>query len=338
MQTTKLSEATGLNLPQDKRGSARIRSRVVAAWKKGERWVRSPLLRIRPRVSLLTGSVFVLVTLYLPTVVGSCGNPAPGYELALGNSNRSWRGSMLVDNSRASRGFYLLCLTLATLTLLLVLASLFRSGLVRKRPLVTWLFAISCAVSLFATTDVFGILVGVRMGQLQDWIGGSGEVYELVFVAIPLLLLVACLRPEFWQQKGAIAWATAVAGVISLSFLADFLPSPLYPKNWDEDFVSMVAPPILFSLVPLGLWLRFGLFWRDDSRPPWQGVRRRLLIFYAITGVFDLLNLATGVGGYWGLLSFFVGMYLILFGYTQLRRHADGQQPMLSSASVQTVN
>src|SRR5690242_10685821 len=70
-----------------------IRRSVPSVYAKCDGWVRSLSLRIRPRVSLLTGSVFVLVTLLLPMAYGSCGGRYTGYEF-IHDRTLIWPGAM----------------------------------------------------------------------------------------------------------------------------------------------------------------------------------------------------------------------------------------------------
>ena len=91
--------------------------------------------------------------------------------------------------------------------------------------------------------------------------------------------------------------------------------------------MMIVLPTLPFSLLPLGLWLRYGLFGTGPSRL-WPNVAQRLVIFYAVTVAFDLLSVV--LFKFWGLISFFAGVYLTFFGYWQLKRESDASLRALS--------
>ena len=55
---------------------------VARAWQGGHRWARALVSRMKPKASLITGSLLVLITLYLGTGIGSCGVPNRGTRLS----------------------------------------------------------------------------------------------------------------------------------------------------------------------------------------------------------------------------------------------------------------
>jgi hypothetical protein len=117
-------------------GFARLRDRAVGIWENGESVVRSLRLRIPPLVSLLAGSVLVLLTLYLPTTFSV--DPLPGLQLASGSTDTTWPSCYLVFSPEiASTVFYLFCLLAAAFTVLFLLASVINRNLVRNRGLRT---------------------------------------------------------------------------------------------------------------------------------------------------------------------------------------------------------
>jgi hypothetical protein len=292
-------------------------------------------VRIRPRVSLVTGSVFVLLTLYLSTVVGKCGDATPGVELARGDPNISWPGILFLDQPVASRSFYLFCLSLAAVTILLVVASRIHPRFGKQGALLTTLYTISAVVALFSTSDLFSILYVYRGESIQDWANLHDDAAGVLFLVVLFLLPVACLRRDFWKPRGVITWMTIAGGLISLCYLANrFLSGPLpHLQN-----VAIITAFGAFSLLPLCLWLRYWVFQSKATRRLLSEMRKRLSVFYAIMGTFDFVNFATGVEGYWGLLSFLVGIYLIFFGYARLRSEATAREPVLPITSIETAN
>ncbi len=156
--------------------------------------------------------------------------------------------------------------------------------------------------------------------QLDSRVGiNSNPAALMALVALLGLLLVRCFRPEFWTLKGTILWVLILAGIAMTLGLGEFLLGKYsHGIELEEDLMTaLVISP--FSLLPLGLWLRYGLSRHVSSRV-WPDVRRRLAIFYVVVVAFDLLNVV--LFKFWGLIAFFLGAYLIFFGYRQLRREA----------------
>jgi hypothetical protein len=294
----------------------------------------SQFVRIRPRVSLVTGSVFVLLTLYLSTVVGKCGDATHGVELARGDPNISWPGILFLENPVASRSFYLFCLALAAVTILLVVASRIHPRFARQGALVTTLYTISAVVALFSTSDLFSILYVYRGESIQECANLDNNAARVLFLMVLFFLSVACLRRDFWKPRGAITWITIAGGLISLCYLENRFLSGSFTDLQSLPNITVFGA---FSLLPLCLWLRYWVFQSKATRLLLSEMRKRLSVFYAIIGTFDFVNFATGVEGYWGLLAFFVGVHLIFLGYWQLSTEAAAQPPVLSIASAETV-
>jgi hypothetical protein len=86
----------------------------------------------------------------------------------------------------------------------------------------------------------------------------------------------------------------------------------------------MTAPAILYWVVPLVLWLRFGLLGSGERRAQWPGIRSRLITMYLPLAAIDCLFFAEVVRmGIWGFLPFFAGLHLMSLGYMQLARNAE---------------
>ncbi len=85
-----------------------------------------------------------------------------------------------------------------------------------------------------------------------------------------------------------------------------------------------ISPSFLYFVIPLGLWSHFGLSPLAQLRGQWPGIRRRIALLYLPAAVFDLvaLGLEMRPGRSWGLLPYFAGLGLILWGYAGLERQA----------------
>jgi hypothetical protein len=89
---------------------------------KAEALARSPWVRIRARVSLASGALFVLSSLFLPLAMNSCGTRAtgPGLDILLAKSDAYWPSytfSFFEDSNPVIYGFLL---AIAVCTLLAV--------------------------------------------------------------------------------------------------------------------------------------------------------------------------------------------------------------------------
>jgi hypothetical protein len=306
------------------KGLVSIRDWVAAGWEGGRR-VRAPLLRLRARVSLASGSVLTLLTLFLPIAYEACGPPGKGYEFVGGYG--LWPGLLGLVFGWGARGFYVLALGLAAFTLLLVLLSLLRPELLRRSRLTLCLFALAGALSLFVLADFFWVFAFRRIDKLLQWLELSEHVSVATLPAAAFLVLVLCLRSRFLRKQRWIVGLFALAGASCLLLLADFLLSLLQSQGFLGDELAgwmMAAPAFLYWLVPVVLWFRFGLSRRDELRVQWPGIRRRVLQMYVPVAVADGLLLIDVVQmGMWGFLPFFFGLHLISLGYMQLAREAE---------------
>lgn len=297
-----------------------LRQRVFSAWGACRQWTRLPLFRIRPRVSLLTGSVLVLLTLYLPTSADSCNHHHLGVKLASGAEGTIWLGRLL-NFLGGGRAFYLLCLALAALTLLLLLASVLGSNLTQSRGLSACFLVTSGSVALLSTTDLFALAA-----FNQIWLGPVNVPFDVLLYLLP----VACLRAEFWTRKGAVRWVLILVAIAWGGFFADAAITRFYP-HWNSRLDSVIGylAGFTFSLLPLGLWLRYP-YLRGKPDPGWRGVSGRLAVFYAVVLACDI-RLVT-YEKLWGLVVFFLGAYLLFYGHWQLRQEA-GTRPFAISVT-----
>ena len=305
--------------------SGTIRDRTERAWERAHGWARVLISQLRPRMSLASGSVLVLLTLFLPIAYEACGPNRRGHEFIRGEG--VWPGLLTLVSPWVERGFYVLALALAACTLLLVLVSFRRPEFLRKGALSTWLFAVSGALSLFVIADSFWIFFVLRLGELLNWLGDQDDISAAIVPAVTFLVLVSCLRSRFLRTQRWVVALFAVACALSLTVVADFFLSLLTPYGFLREATStgmVIAPALLYWLVPLILWLRFGLFGRSELRAQWPEIRRRVVQMYAPLVVLDCLFFSDVVKrGIWGFLPFFVGLHLISLGYMQLAREVQ---------------
>lgn len=114
--------------------------------------VRLLIRRKRPRVSLFTGSAFVLLSLVLPFTYDSCGSVKTGYEFL--NGEGVWPGLAVLASDWASRGFYVLTLSFAVLTAALVVFSCVRPESLQGSRLTGWGYGVAGTLSLFVISNL----------------------------------------------------------------------------------------------------------------------------------------------------------------------------------------
>jgi hypothetical protein len=283
---------------------ARRIARQVA--ERGERLASSLTSRIRPHVSLASGSILVLLTLFLPIGYNACGGANKGYELIQGKGE--WPSFLGVFvSSTAGRDFYLLVLLLAGLTAIFVFLSGLNPRLSRRRTLPRRLFLLAGTMSLFLISDLFSALIAYD------------QPYSSLAVALGL---VSMLSPGlFWPKKMFWGWLSAVAISISLAFIAQAL-------NWPDRGVTKIGIEVLFLVayfvVPLGLWWRSNISARGVVRAHWNPIRTGLVAFYSPAVVANLFyfNVARKEG-VWGMVPCYFGIHLIALGYMRLAKEGE---------------
>lgn len=342
MPTQKISTTLGSRSVAIHQAGAlnQIQRWFAAALEKGERWVRSPLLRIRPRVSLFSGSVLVLLTLFLPTTIDSCGRAKPGYKLALGEKDTYWPSLFFLASERASRAFYMVSLTLAVLTLLLLLVSLYRVTPLRNdggRGLPNVFFVAVGTVSLFVWADYSSWAIEFLPYAMSD-VTGAGDLFAILATSYLLLLVpISFLRPEFWKLNGFLAWLVGAGGVVFSLFLIDLLRHGgrlqevttfvLKDVNTQSEDVSLpgLICLLLYCFLPLLVWYRVGLRRGTEAVAKWTEIRprlQRLWAFQAVSAGVVVVVVAVIPPDLWGLPCYFIGINLIALGYMRLAREA----------------
>lgn len=278
------------------------RSRIERAYERGSAWTQRLILQIRPRVSLASGSLLVLLTLFLPIGYEACGPPRTGYELMGGKGD--WPTLMGIASSRAGRDFYILVILLASFTLLLVLASAVRPGVMRSALLIPRLAFLAGTISLFLVCDITLLLAALSGDQAGP--------------AALLPLAASCLAPGiFWSRKGFAAWISVIVITGSLLLIADRLGASIgEPLNW-----IVISMETLYALIPLALWYRYGFSSRPGVHARWESIRRGLVALYlpAVLGNLWFLGIVV-TEGLWGFVSCYFGTHLMALGYWRLNR------------------
>jgi hypothetical protein len=289
-------------------GFGTIRDRSERAWERAHGWARVLISQLRPRVSLASGSALVLLTLFLPIGVDSCGGPHKGYELIRGEAD--WPSLLGLTCSATGRGFYAACLLLAALTLLLILLSLFRAQTLRGRSLVVGLFRWAGTMSLLLISDIWLMLARLT----ESWI----------MVPAYALVALACLSPFlFWPRRLFIIWLSIIVSCFSLFFI-------IAPVD-ERDLTSKVILHLLIGVLaatPLAIWYRYTLSRCAAARAQWPRVRSGLVAFYALAVAGNCWMLVFAVQiGIWGLLPCWFGVHLTAVGYMKLAARAEIPAP-----------
>jgi len=278
------------------------RSRIERVYERGNAWVGHLIALVRPRVSLASGSLLVLLTLLLPIGYEACAPQRTGYELMRGKGD--WPTLMGIASSRAGRDFYILVLLVASVTLLLALASAVRPGVMRSTLLIPRLAFLAGAVSLFLVCDITLLLAALSGDQAGP--------------AALLPVAASCLAPGiFWSRKGFAAWISVMVITGSLLSIANGLGASIGgPFNW----VALAAETV-YALLPLGLWYGYGFSSRPEVRARWEVIRRGLvaIYFFAILGNLWFLGIVVKEG-LWGFVPCYFGIHLIALGYMRLEQ------------------
>lgn len=277
------------------------RSRIERAYERGNAWTQKLLVQIRPRVSLASGSLLVLLTLFLPIGYEACGPRRTGYELMAGEGG--WPTFLCISYTPLGQDFYRLVLLLASFTLLLALVFSLRPGVMRNRLLAERLVLLSGALSLFLVSDTTALLAVTAGDQ-------ASPAAFIPFIA-------SCLAPGlFWPRRSFLAWVGVIASAVSLLFILDILGMSDGQTMW-----ILLGTGVIYSLVPLGLWYRYGFAPRPEARAQSEVILRGVVAFYfpAVLGNFWFLGVAIKEG-VWGFVPCYFGIHLIALGYLRLKQ------------------
>ena len=187
---------------------------ALRTWSRAKSITHVVLSRLKPRVSLTTAALLVLVSLFLSTAA-SCDGPLPGHTMLRQDQGR-WVTSIVnvnhdlywkdAINSLGRRG-YVIGLVLALLTLLVVACSIIRIKIRKDETVHLFLFVASGTLSLMIITDfsfsAFWFKDEVFLLSNAFWLIPSVLLYWLVFStnaanrAGVRSLLVAVVLPLF---------------------------------------------------------------------------------------------------------------------------------------------
>ncbi len=303
-----------------------IRARTEAAWEHGASRAASVVTRIRPRVSLASGSVLVLLTLFLPITVDSCGNlHGAGYDLALGRPDNYLPGFLGFVFQSFGRAQYVISLALAAVSMLLLLGTSLWSGLGRKRWVCATLFAVAGTVSLFTLSDYLIL----QFALLDDWPEGPfGAIRLTVTVVTCLLGLLAILSPGlFWPKRVFAAWLIAFPLALLVLWVSEDVTGLLgWELRISESWFAL--PMGVYYLTPLLLWYRNGFSRRVEILAQWPRVRLGLGSLYGPAAAANCLLLVyASQKEVWGLVPYVVGIHLISLGYMRLAQRAVSPPP-----------
>jgi hypothetical protein len=168
---------------------------VARCWTTGTRSAQWLTARLKPKWSLGTGSLLLLMSLLLVTSTNGCGNYR-GYEIVLGRG--AWWSVAVLDQdwftpilNPVTRGVYVLGLALAVLSVVLVLVRAHLPEALRSRRCLTVLSVLSCAVSLFALGDATAVPLYQLAPTTAPWTFGW------------LVPWGVWLRVAFWRKDAA---------------------------------------------------------------------------------------------------------------------------------------
>lgn len=308
-----------------------------------EALARSPAVRIRPRLSLASGALFVLSTLFLPLAMNSCGTgvTGPGLNVVTGGENSFWPSLFLLE---IGRGLYVLLLIVAVSALGFTVYRLIKPNVQTSHQSPKVLLALTGAVSLLLLTGYSGDFVFLG----GDQVVASWDIASAVAPFLPLIVLFCmflictrCLRAKSVRASLLIRSLFALIGVLALAALTVESYSRLR-GHASADFAMAVTswgPPILYFVGPLMLWFRYGLWPRENSNVLWPPVRQRLTWIYipALAGQLWAAYQAVKIG-VWGLIPCLIGIHLITYGYLQLLRETTANEPAIAAVFAETAN
>jgi hypothetical protein len=290
------------------------------------RWAHSPWLRIRPRVSLLSGSVLVLLTLYIPVAFNACGTNRTGAEFLRGQG--IWPGMGSLVQTDFERALYALGLALAVFSLTVMAVTLRRPALL-QRPWIQWPFLAAGLACLFALSDFVWFNLSAQAGDfLNSRLGLHAPEIEMAMVDLLAILAMAlCLRSKFLRSQFWLVWLFGVETIICLLALVDYAlrqygRTPLVSA--DTALLMAASPGILFWVVPMMLWMLFGFSRSAERHRRWVSLRPRITWMFLLAGIVAAaLILWPSAWAVWGIGPYLGGLSLIFLGYAELA-HAPG--------------
>lgn len=173
-----------------------------------------------------------------------------------------------------------------------------------------------------------------------DWatrgLYAAGVLLALVSLA---LVLVPVWRRRLQGSPRVRRGLWIAAGALSLYVLADYAWFVILLAGvglaefglWEEDslWVSLATLAlvwVLYWLVPLALWIRYGLTENPQRHARWPDLRNKLVVHYLAALLAGLFMMAFALidEPLWGLLTYFFGIHLLALSYLRL---ASGPDP-----------
>lgn len=290
------------------------------------RWAHSPWTRIRPRVSMLSGSVLVLLTLYIPVAFNACGANRTGLEFLRGEGIWPGMGSLLQIGFE--RELYALGLALAAFSLLVVLVTAGHPALLH-RSWIQWPFLTAGLVCLFAVSDFVWFNLSAQAGEfLNSRLGLNVPEIEMSVVdSVAILVMALLLRSKFLRSQRWLVWLFGVEIIVCLLAVAAYFVRQLGGYAFmSEDMALMMgaSPAILFWIVPMIFWILFGFSRSAERHRQWEGLRPRITWMFIVAGLLaGVLLMWPNAWSVWGIGPYLGGLGLIFLGYAELA-HSPG--------------
>ena len=284
--------------------------------------------RLPANVSLFTGGVFILVTVFLPLAIDGCGRyGGTGKDLLIGKAGTYWPSWL--GMRPFGRWFYIFLLAWAALAIVVALARLLKRDLGRSRIAV--LIALAGALSYFVMAD-FMIFAIIDLDKRLR--GGLAGYLLLLCASLAVFLFFRAARAESIRASrflrrlfllGGALTALTIAGWAAVVISdAELIDSPHRALRVAGDLL-LLSPPALCILAPLALWFRHSLWPMADSARHWPSLRRRLALVCVpvVAGQFYAAYRSFVGPRVWGLALCLAGIHLITLGYLRLRKQAE---------------
>jgi hypothetical protein len=174
---------------------------IVSLWNESRQVIRRLLLSFKPQISLTTGSLLTLVTLFTLLTKDCTGKPYKGYQFALLADGSDW----IYNNSdiyhHVARILYVVSIVLAIFTLVVVVIPKIYSELLANRRVQAWLFVIAGTISLFLISDFsldfFPLLAYSFIVKYLIWLVPTAVWYRYI-------LIRGSDRPDKWERIRAL--------------------------------------------------------------------------------------------------------------------------------------
>ncbi len=313
------------NLPSSAPAPRHLIDRVAA---KIEPRLRALFRRLPSGVSLFTGGVFILATVFLPLAIDGCGGYAgTGRDLAAGKPDTYWPSWL--GMSPFGRWFYIFLLACAALAVVVALARLFKHDF--RRSHIALLVALACATSYFVMADIMIWPIFFLGDYLPDEL--QWGLTLVTFGLVAYLFLRTVRVPSVRASRFLRLVFRLGGGLFVLSFPAWVLVAVLDTNAANSThlalqtvgYVLLLSPPVLCVFGPLALWFRHGVWPMAESSLYWPSLRRRLALACSpvVAGQFYAAYRSFVEPRVWGLALCLAGIHLVTLGYLRLRKQAE---------------